>query len=47
MLELARVSRVCLGLRNQTLVSCSPRVRGLGAQVSRVAGVFTRAGVYL
>ena len=43
MLELARVSRVCLGLRTQTLVSCSPRVRALGAQVSRVAWVFTRA----
>ena len=43
MFELARVSRVCLGLRTQTLVSCSPRVRALGAQVSRVAWVFTRA----
>lgn len=42
MLELARVSRVCLGLQNQTLVSCRPRFRGLGGQVSRVAGVCTR-----
>ncbi len=43
MRNLSGVSRVCLGLQNQTLDSYSPRVRGAGVQVSRVAGVFTRA----
>lgn len=43
MRNLSGVSRVCLGLQNQTLGSYSPRVRAAGVQVSRVAGVFTRA----
>lgn len=43
MRNLSGVSRVCLGLQNQTLDSYSPRVREAGVQVSRVAGVFTRA----
>jgi len=43
MLDLSGVSRVCLGLQNQTLDSYSPRVRAAGVQVSRVARVFTRA----
>lgn len=47
MRNLSGVSRVCLGLQNQTIDSYSPRVRAAGVQVSRVAGVFTRAGVYL
>jgi len=43
MLDLSGVSRVCLGLQNQTLDSYSPRARAAGVQVSRVARVFTRA----
>ena len=43
MRNLSGVSRVCLGLQNQTLDSYSPRVRAAGVQVSRVARVFTRA----
>ena len=43
MRNLSGVSRVCLGLQNQTLDSYSPRARAAGVQVSRVARVFTRA----